>query len=162
MLATRGKGAYMACAALWRPAALASDDGNFIFARDLLRRVHAELTTYGGRSDVAIPIATYILARNELFAQDYRAARDLFSRAMELSEEQSMIWFQARSTRALGEISLLKADITGAEAWFAKTRTLCDNMGIHPDFLYIEGGYCKLGESHGGWKVFLEGRLQSS
>ncbi|KAH7920156.1 hypothetical protein BV22DRAFT_1133307 [Leucogyrophana mollusca] len=157
-----GKSTYRACAALWFRAALASDEGDFNFARDLLRRLHAELATFGGQSDIAIPIAAYISARNELFAQDYQTARDLFSRAMELSEEQSVMWFQARSARALGEISLLEKDITGAEVWFAKTKALCNNMGIHPDFLDARGGYCKLRESHGGWNLFLEGRLRST
>ncbi|KAH7919784.1 hypothetical protein BV22DRAFT_1133576 [Leucogyrophana mollusca] len=162
MLATGGKSTHVACAALWCRAALASDEGNFDFSRDLLRRLHAELATSGGRSGVAVPIATYISARNELFARDYQMARDLFSSALELSEEQSIMWYQAQSTRALGEISLLENDITGAEVWFVKTKTLCDNMGIHPDFLYVNKGYCKLKESHGGWNLFLEGRLRSS
>ncbi|KAH7917521.1 hypothetical protein BV22DRAFT_1135345 [Leucogyrophana mollusca] len=77
MLTTGGKSTHAACVALWRRAALASDEGDFNFARDLLRSLHAELTTFGGRSDVAIPIATYISARNELFAQDYQNARDV-------------------------------------------------------------------------------------
>ncbi|KAH7918729.1 hypothetical protein BV22DRAFT_1134374 [Leucogyrophana mollusca] len=162
MLATGGKSTYAACAALWCRAALASDEGDFNFARDLLHRLHTELATFGGQSDIAIPVAAYISARNELFAQDYQTARDLFSRAMELSEEQSVMWFQARSTRALGEISLLEKDITGAEVWFAKTKTLCDNMGIHPDFLYVKGDHCRLRENHGGWNLFLGGRLWTS
>ncbi|KAH7920120.1 TPR-like protein [Leucogyrophana mollusca] len=162
MLATGGKGTYQACAAMWYRAALASDEGDINLARDLLRRVHAELATYGGQSDIAVPIATYFSARNELFAQDYQTARELFSSAVEYCEEQSAMWFQARSTRALGEIYLLENDIAGAEVWFSKTVTLCDNMGIHPDFLYINAGHCKLRESHGGWNLFLEGRLRSS
>ncbi|KAH7917851.1 hypothetical protein BV22DRAFT_1135067 [Leucogyrophana mollusca] len=162
MLATGGKGTFEACAALWYRASLASDEGNFDFARDLLRRLHAELATFRGRSDLTIPIATYISARNELFAQDYQTGRELFSRALEYSEEQSILWYQARSTRALGEISFLENDITGAGIWFAKTVTLCDNMGIHPDFLYIRANHCKLRESHGGWKFFLEGQLRYS
>ncbi|KAH7919788.1 hypothetical protein BV22DRAFT_844702 [Leucogyrophana mollusca] len=162
MLATRGKSAHMACAALWHRAALASDEGDFDFARDLLRRLHAELATYGGQSHVAIPIAAYVSARNELFAQDHQTAKDQFLNAVEYSHEQSLVRFQARSTRALGEISLLENDITGAEVWFAKTMTLCDNMGIHPDFLYIKADHCKLRETHGGWNLFLEGRLRSS
>ncbi|KAH7926961.1 hypothetical protein BV22DRAFT_1193958 [Leucogyrophana mollusca] len=162
MLATGGKSPHDACVALWRRAALASDQDDFNTAEYLLRRVHIELATFGGRSDVAIPIATYISARNELFAGDYQKARKLFSSAVEYSQEQSIISYQARGTRALGEISLLEEDITDAELWFTKTRTLCDNMGIHPDFLYINVGHCQLKESHGGWKRFLEGRLQSS
>ncbi|KAH7918331.1 TPR-like protein [Leucogyrophana mollusca] len=162
MLAKGGQSTHDACVALWHRAALASDEGNFDFARDLLRRLHTELAKFRGRSNIAIPIAAYISARNELFAQDYKAARDLFSSAVEYCHEHSLLRFQARSTRALGEISLLENDITGAEFWFAKTTTLCDNMGIHPNFLYIEGGYCKLRECHGGWKLFLEGRLRSS
>ncbi|KAH7920111.1 hypothetical protein BV22DRAFT_1182122 [Leucogyrophana mollusca] len=155
MLATGGKGTYEACAALWYRAALASDEGDFDFARDLLRCLHAELATFGGRSDVAIPIAAYISARNELFTQDYQTARDLFSSAVEYCHEQSIIWCQAQSTRALGEISLLEKDVTGAEVWFAKTRALCDNMGIHPDFLYITAGNHKLKESHGNEDGFV-------
>ncbi|KAH7927082.1 hypothetical protein BV22DRAFT_1127665 [Leucogyrophana mollusca] len=162
MRATGGKSTHDACVALWHRAALASDEGDFDFARDLLRRLHAELATFGGRSDVATPIATYISARNELFAQDYQTAKNLFSRALEYSEEQSFILFQARSTRALGEISLLEKDITGVEVWFAKTVTLCDNMGIPPTFLYINGRHCKLKDSHRGWDLFLEGHLRSS
>ncbi|KAH7920118.1 hypothetical protein BV22DRAFT_1199141 [Leucogyrophana mollusca] len=162
MLSTGGKDTHEACAALWYRAALASDEGDFDFARDLLRRLHAELATFGGRSDIAIPIATYISARNELFAQDYQTARSLFSSAVEYSEEQSIMWYQARSTRGLGEISLLEKDISDAEVWFAKTKTLCDNMGIHPDFLYLKKDCCKLKGSHGGWNLFLEGRLRSS
>ncbi|KAH7920115.1 hypothetical protein BV22DRAFT_1098718 [Leucogyrophana mollusca] len=162
MLSTGGKNTHEACVALRYRAALASDEGDFNFARDLLRRVHAELATFGGQSDVAIPITTYSSARNELFARDYQTARDLFSSAVEYSHEQSIILFQAQSTRALGEISLLENDITGAEVWFAKTKILCDDMGIHPDFLYIRTGVCKLKESHRGWKLFLEGRLRSS
>ncbi|KAH7929612.1 hypothetical protein BV22DRAFT_1125538 [Leucogyrophana mollusca] len=99
MLATGGKGTHEACAALWYRATLASDEDDFTFARNLLRRVHAELATFGGRSDVTIPIATYISARNELFAQDYRLARELFLRAVEYSKEQSIISYEARSTR---------------------------------------------------------------
>ncbi|KAH7917698.1 hypothetical protein BV22DRAFT_1052256 [Leucogyrophana mollusca] len=160
MLATGGKSTHLACVALWRRAALASDEGDFVFARDLLRHVHAELAIFGGRSDVATPIATYISARNELFAGGYQTARDLFSSAVEYSHERSLISCQAQSTRALGEISLLENDIVGAEVWFSKTKTLCDDMGIHPNFLYVEGGHFRLKESHVGWKLFLEGHLR--
>ncbi|KAH7919751.1 hypothetical protein BV22DRAFT_1040606 [Leucogyrophana mollusca] len=161
VLATGVKDVHEACSALWYRAALASDEGDFSFARDLLRRLRAELAASGGRSDVAFPIVTYISARNELFAQDYPTARDLFSSAAEYSGEQSIMWYQARSTRALGEISLLENDIAGAEVWFSKTKTLCNSMGIRPEFLYVNAGHCKLKESHGGWNLFLGGRLQS-
>ncbi|KAH7917420.1 hypothetical protein BV22DRAFT_1135419 [Leucogyrophana mollusca] len=161
-LSTGGKSTHDACVALWHRAALASDEGDFNFAKDLLRCVQAELATFEGRSDVAIPVVTYISARNELFAQDFQTARDLFSSAAEYCHEQSIISCEARSVRALGEISFLEKDITGAEVWFTNAKTLCDHMGIHPDFLYIDAGHHMLKESHEGWNLFLEGRLRPS
>ncbi|KAH7902897.1 hypothetical protein BJ138DRAFT_1200161 [Hygrophoropsis aurantiaca] len=122
--------------------------------------VFVEVAVHGGQIETAL--ATFYSARNELFAQDYQKARDLFSRALEYSEELSDMDFQVKCVRALGEIALLEKDFTGANIQFAKAKSLCDDMGIHPDFLYNGLEPSRLKASHEGWKLFLEGRLPSS
>ncbi|KAH7904255.1 hypothetical protein BJ138DRAFT_1106974 [Hygrophoropsis aurantiaca] len=159
-LVSGGKEFYTAYSVLLRQGALASDGGGFDLAGDFLYRVFVEVAAHGGQAELAV--ATYYSARNELFAQDYRNARDLFSRALEYFDELSDMKYQVRCVRALGEIALLEKDFTGANMRFAKAKSLCDETGMHPDFLYNGLGFSELKTNHEGWKLFLEGHLPSS
>ncbi|KAH7908526.1 hypothetical protein BJ138DRAFT_345128, partial [Hygrophoropsis aurantiaca] len=152
-----GKKIHIACIVLLRQGALASDGGDFDLARDFLRRVFGEVAAHGGQTELAL--ATYYSARNELFAQDYQKARDVFSRALEYFDELSDTTSQVQCVRALGEIALLEKDFSGANMQFAKAKSLCDETGMHPDFLYNGLAPSRLKASHEGWKLFLEGHL---
>ncbi|KAH7904341.1 hypothetical protein BJ138DRAFT_1166687 [Hygrophoropsis aurantiaca] len=155
-----GESIYTTCNVLLHQVALASDRGDFNLARYFLRRIFVELAAHGGQTELAL--ATYYSARNELFAQDYQKARDLFSRALKYFDELSDMMFQVKCVRALGEIALLEKDFTGANMQFARAKYLRDETGIHPDFLYNGSVPSRLKASHGGWKLFLEGHLPSS
>ncbi|KAH7904007.1 hypothetical protein BJ138DRAFT_1187220 [Hygrophoropsis aurantiaca] len=159
-LASGGKDVFTACFVLLSQVSLTSDEGDFDTARDILRRVFVEVAARGGQAELAL--ATYYSARNELFAQDYQKARDIFSRALEYSAELSDMLDQVKCVRALGEIALLEKDFTSANMQFAKAKSLCDETGMHPDFLYNGLDHSRLKASHEGWKLFLEGRLPSS
>ncbi|KAH7906080.1 hypothetical protein BJ138DRAFT_673348 [Hygrophoropsis aurantiaca] len=159
-LASGGKHIYTACFVLFHQVALASDGGDFDLARDFLHRVFVEVAAHGGQTELAF--ATYYSARNELFAQEIQKARDLFSRALKSFDELSDMLDQVQCIRALGEITLLEKDFTGANMQFAKAKSLCDETGIHPDFLYNGPEHSRLKASHDGWKLFLEGHLLCS
>ncbi|KAH7907620.1 hypothetical protein BJ138DRAFT_460116 [Hygrophoropsis aurantiaca] len=159
-LVPEGKDVYTACSVLFHQGALASDGGDFDLARDFFRRVFVEVAAHGGQTEPAL--ATYYSARNELFAQEYHKGRDLFSKALEYFAELSYMTLQVKCVRALGEIALLEKDFTGANLQFVKAKSLCDELGIHPDFLYNGLSPSKLKASHQGWKLFLEGHLLSS
>ncbi|KAH7908512.1 hypothetical protein BJ138DRAFT_1012630, partial [Hygrophoropsis aurantiaca] len=154
------KDIYTACFVLFHQVALASDGGDFDLARDFLRRIFIELVPHGGQTELAF--ATYYSARNELFAQDSRKARDLFSRALEYFDELSDTTSQVQCVRALGEIAFLEKDFIGANMQFSKAKSLCDKTGIHPDFLYNGPEPARLKASHEGWGLFLEDHLLSS
>ncbi|KAH7922641.1 hypothetical protein BV22DRAFT_642183 [Leucogyrophana mollusca] len=162
-LASEGNDVDVTCRVLWQQAALASDQGYFDCARDILTRAFVEMTTHGWQSADTIAMTNDCSARNELFAGDYAKARELFLGAANFYDETSDLDLQTRSSRALGEIAHLEGDIAGARKWFTKTKSLCDNTGTHPDFLYIGNPWTQLKGDHGGWKLFLErlGRLPS-
>ncbi|KAH7918004.1 hypothetical protein BV22DRAFT_1100721 [Leucogyrophana mollusca] len=161
-LASEGNDVHNTCRVLWHQAALASDQGHFDCARDILRRAFGEMATRGWQSAQTIAMTNDCSARNELFAGDYEKARELFLGVVNSCVETSDLELQIRSTRALGEIALLDGDFAGAQLWFTKTRSLCDASGAHPDFLYSQNLYAQLKESHEGWKLFLRGRLPSA
>ncbi|KAH7918740.1 TPR-like protein [Leucogyrophana mollusca] len=160
-LASEGNNIDFTCRVLWQQAALASDQGHFDCARDILMRAFVEMTTHGWQSVSTIAMTNDCSARNELFAGDYEKARELFLGVEDSCDETSDLELQIRSSRALGEIALLEGDITGARKWFTKTKSLCDGTGTHPDFLYIGNPHTRLKEEHNGWKLFLKGRLPS-
>ncbi|KAH7922653.1 hypothetical protein BV22DRAFT_1131257 [Leucogyrophana mollusca] len=147
---------------LWAQAALASDQGHFDRARDILTCAFGEMATHGWQSTDTIAMTNDCSARNELFAGEYKKARELFAMVVNSCDETSDLELQTRGTRALGEIALLERDFTGAREWFTKTISLCDVTGTHPDFLYIGNPHAQLKESHEGWKLFLEGHLPSA
>ncbi|KAH7922666.1 hypothetical protein BV22DRAFT_1048747 [Leucogyrophana mollusca] len=161
-LASEGNDVHHTCDVLWEQAALASDRGDFDHARDILMRAFGEMATHGWQSADTTAMTNDCSARNELFAGDYEKARELFLGVVSLSDELSDFELQTRSSRALGEIALLEGDIAGARKWFTKTKSLCDETGRHPDFLYIGNEHAQLKEEHHGWKLFLEGRLPSA
>ncbi|KAH7922645.1 hypothetical protein BV22DRAFT_1048734 [Leucogyrophana mollusca] len=150
------------CRVLWYQAALASDQGHFDRAGDILKRAFGEMAIHGWQSAETIAMTNDCSARNALFAGDYEKARGLFLGVVNSSDEISDFELQTRSSRALGEIALLEGDITGARKWFTKTKSLCDDTGRHPDFLYSQNLYAQLREEHVGWKLYLEGRLPSA
>ncbi|KAH7917477.1 TPR-like protein, partial [Leucogyrophana mollusca] len=161
-LASKGNDVDDTCAMLWEQAALASDQGHFDYARDILTRTFVEMTTHGWQSANTIAMTNDCFARNELFAGDYKKARELFAMAVDSCDETFDLELQPRSTRALGEIALLEGDIVGARKWFTNTKSLCDDTGIHPDCLYVGNPHTRLKEEHNGWKLFLEGCLPSA
>ncbi|KAH7922636.1 TPR-like protein, partial [Leucogyrophana mollusca] len=161
-LASKGSDVDTACRMLQAQAALASDQAHFDRARDILRSAFGEIATHRWQSAQTIAMTNDCSARNELFAGDYEKAKELFLGMANLSDELSDFELQPRSTRALGEIALLEEDIAGARMWFTKTKSLCDDTGIHPDCLYVGNPHALLKEEHNGWRLFLEGRLLSA
>ncbi|KAH7918282.1 TPR-like protein, partial [Leucogyrophana mollusca] len=160
-LASKGSDVDFTCQVLWEQAALASDLGDFDRARVILTRAFGEMTAHGWQSANTIAMTNDCSARNELFAGDYKKARELLAVVVDSYDETSDIDLQTRSARALGEIALLEGDIAGARNWFTRAKALCDATGRHPDFLYITNEYARLKEEHTGWRLFLEGRLLS-
>ncbi|KAH7918923.1 hypothetical protein BV22DRAFT_1134229 [Leucogyrophana mollusca] len=160
-LASEGNNVDFACRVLWHQAALSSDQGHFDRARDILVRAFDEMATHGWQSANTTAMTNDCSARNEFFAGDYKKARELFEMVVDSCDEMSDLELQTRSSRALGEIALLEGDIAGAREWFTKTKSICDETGTHPDFLYVWNEFSQLKEEHDGWKLFLEGHLQS-
>ncbi|KAH7918930.1 hypothetical protein BV22DRAFT_888516 [Leucogyrophana mollusca] len=150
------------CRVLWYQAALTSDRGDFDRARDILTRAFGEMATHGWQSADTTAMTNDCSARNELFAGDFEKAKELFLGVLDSCDEISDFELRTRSSRALGEIALLEGDIAGARQWFTKAKSLCDETGTHPDFLYITNEHAQLKEEHNGWKLFLEGRLPSA
>ncbi|KAH7918920.1 hypothetical protein BV22DRAFT_1134228 [Leucogyrophana mollusca] len=161
-LASEGNDVGFICRVLWHLAALASDLGEFDHARDILRRAFDEMAIRGWQSVSTTAMTNDYSARNEFFAGDYKKARELFAMVVDSCNEMSDLELQTRSSRALGEIALLEGDTAGAREWFIKTKRICDEMGTHPDFLYVWNDFSQLKEEHDGWKLFLEGRLPST
>ncbi|KAH7918279.1 hypothetical protein BV22DRAFT_1134704 [Leucogyrophana mollusca] len=161
-LAPKGSDVGYACRILQAQAALASDQGHFDRARDILTRAFDEMATHGWQSAETIAMTNDCSARNELFAGDFEKAKELFLGVVDSSDEISDFELQTRSSRALGEIALLEGDNAGARKWFTKTKSLCDDTGRHPDFLYVGNEHTQLKEEHNGWRLFLEGRLPSA
>ncbi|KAH7918925.1 TPR-like protein [Leucogyrophana mollusca] len=161
-LASEGNDVDNTCQVLWVQAALASDQGGFDRARDILARAFGEIATHGWQSPNTMAMTNACSARNELFAEDYEKARELFLGVVDSCDETSDLDLQTRSSRALGEIALLEGDIVGARKWFTKTKSLCDEAGIHSDFLYVGNSHAQLKEEHNGWRSFLEGRVSSA
>ncbi|KAH7917612.1 TPR-like protein [Leucogyrophana mollusca] len=158
-LASEGNDVHYTCRVLWHQAALASDLGEFDHARDILTCAFGEMAIHGRQSANTIAMTHDCSARNELFAGDYKKARELFAMVVDSCDETSDLELQTRSSRALGEIALLEGDIAGAREWFTKTKSLCDKTGVHPDFLYIGNPWAQLKGEHDGWKLFLETHL---
>ncbi|KAH7918284.1 hypothetical protein BV22DRAFT_1186694 [Leucogyrophana mollusca] len=161
-LASKGNDVDDTYRVLWEQATLDSDREDFDRARDILTRAFGEMATRGWQSAQTIAMMNDCSARNELFAGDYKTARELFLGVVDSGDEISDFELQIRSSRALGEIALLEGDIAGARKWFTKTKSLCDETGTHPDFLYFGNPQTQLKEEHNGWKLFLEGRLPSA
>ncbi|KAH7918019.1 TPR-like protein [Leucogyrophana mollusca] len=161
-IASKGNDVHDTCRVLWHQAALASYLGDFDCARDILRHAFGEMAIHGWNSAETIAMTNDCSARNEFFAQDYEKAKEIFLGVVNSSDELSDFELQTRSSRALGEIALLEGDVAGARKWFSKTKSLCDETGIHPDFLYVGNEHAQLMEEHDGWESYLEGRLPST
>jgi len=150
-LAFKGHDVPGAGATLSLKAALSTDQGFFELARNQIARAISETTISNESENCDMATCVYIGARNELFAQEYHKAKELFHRAMGHFNVLSDVRFKARSTRALGEIALLEKDCVSAKAWFTETKLLCDFMGIPPELLYICFNCYALRDTVKGW-----------
>ncbi|KAJ8584211.1 hypothetical protein M405DRAFT_866414 [Rhizopogon salebrosus TDB-379] len=133
---------------------VASMQGNYDLARELIHKT-AESAL---RSTYIFIHRSYACARVELTAEEYDKAESYFIATIEGCDVQSELVLKAFSVRGLGEVAFAHGDFAVAAHHFAKTRSLCAEMGVPPRNLYSCEPLLTLSERFEGWVVFLEGR----
>ena len=106
-------------------------------------RNHAEraiLLASEGRSNNSYRRSLLTSGHIEMFAHEYSKARDLLWSALIVRDEESL-GTTALVYRALGEVAALEKDMEGAERYFSKINSLCDEMGIPTRCLYNDEEY---------------------
>jgi hypothetical protein len=133
---------------------VASMQGNYDLARELIHK-SAESAL---RSTYIFILRSYASAHVELTAEEYDMAESYFIATIESCNVQSELMFKTFSVRGLGEVAFAHGDFALAAHHFAKTRSLCAEMGVPPRNLYSCEPLLTLSERFEGWVVFLEGR----
>ncbi|KAF8345332.1 hypothetical protein F5887DRAFT_178642 [Amanita rubescens] len=137
-------------------AAVASNQDDFIRAREQINEAAKKVTLSDNSKNMNLAYCVYISARNELFANELLESRDRFSKANDMFKELGDIRFRARCERALGEIAFLENDSQEADDRFEKVQSLCEDMGISAELLYICFSSFFLKDSFEGWKTYQE------
>ena len=137
-------------------AAATSNQGDFIHAREQINKAAHKLTLPDNSKNTDLAICAYISARNELFANELLESQKQFSQANVIFEELGDIRFRARCERALGEIAFLRNDFREADNRFEKVQSLCKDMHIPAELLYICLSSFFLKDSFVGWKTYQE------
>jgi tetratricopeptide (TPR) repeat protein len=132
---------------------VASTQGNYDLARELIHKT-AESAP---RSTYIYILRSYASARVELTAEEYDRAKSYFIATIEGCNVQSELMLKTFSVRGLGEVAFAHGDFALAADHFAKTRSLCAEMGVPPRNLYSCEPLLTLPERFRGWAVFLEG-----
>ncbi|OJA13904.1 hypothetical protein AZE42_07844 [Rhizopogon vesiculosus] len=143
---------------VWK-AVIASDQGNYDLARELIHKSSGpieSLTLHDARSFL---YRIYHAGQVELAAGQYHRAESYFACTIEGCDMQGDIRFKTFSLRGLGEVALARDNLNLAKQRFAETQSLCAETGVPPRNLYSCALFCALPERFEGWMLFLEGRL---
>ncbi|KAJ8587770.1 hypothetical protein M405DRAFT_821009 [Rhizopogon salebrosus TDB-379] len=133
---------------------VASKQGNYDLARELIHKT----AEFAPRSTNNFIHTSYASAHVELTAGKYDTAESYFIATIEGCDVQSVLVLKAFSVRGLGEVAFAHGDFPLAAHHFAKTRSLCTEMGLPPRNLYSCYPFKALPERFEGWVLFLEGR----
>ncbi|KAJ8585535.1 hypothetical protein M405DRAFT_844470 [Rhizopogon salebrosus TDB-379] len=133
-------------------AVIASNQGNYELARDLLHKASEPLEFFTLHSALVFLYKSYGSALVELTAGEYNRAEFHFIATSEGSDMQGNLQFKAFSIRGLGEVTFARGNFAVAAQCFAETWSLCTEMGVPPRKLYT------LPERFEGWALFLECR----
>ncbi|KAJ8584213.1 hypothetical protein M405DRAFT_827177 [Rhizopogon salebrosus TDB-379] len=133
---------------------VASKQGNYELAREL---IHKTAKSALRSTDIFIH-RSYASAHVEVTAEEYDMAESYFIATIEGCDVQSELVLKAFSVRGLGEVTFAHGDFALAAHHFAKTWSLCTEMGVPPQNLYSCYPFHALPKRFEGWAVFLEGR----
>jgi tetratricopeptide (TPR) repeat protein len=133
---------------------VASKQGNYDLARELIHKT----AEFAPRNTNNFIHKSYASAHVELTAGKYDRAESYFIATIEDCDVQSVLTLKAFSVRGLGEVAFAHGDFPLAAHHFAKTRSLCTEMGLPPRNLYSCYPFDALPERFEGWALFLEGR----
>jgi tetratricopeptide (TPR) repeat protein len=139
-------------------AVVASNQGNYDFARDLINKASEPLEFFALNSGRGFLHRSYGSARIELTAGEYDRAEFHFTATIEGSDMQGNLLFKAFNIRGLGEVAFAHGNFAVAAQRFAETRSLCAEMGVPPGKLYSCYPFSALPERFEGWALFLERR----
>ena len=139
-------------------AAITSDQDDFICAREQINEAAKKVTLSDNSKNMLLALCIYISARNELFANELVESQQRFSKANAMFQELGDIRFRARCERALGEIAFLQKNSEEADNRFEKVQSLCEEMGISAELLYICSPSFFLKDSFEGWKTYQGNR----
>ncbi|OAX37543.1 hypothetical protein K503DRAFT_227290 [Rhizopogon vinicolor AM-OR11-026] len=143
---------------IWR-AVIASDQGNYDLARELIHKSSGpieSLTLSNARSFLHI---TYNAGQVELAAGQYHRAESYFASTIEGCDMQGDVRIKTFSLRGLGEVAFAQGNLNLAAQRFAETQSLCTETGVPPRNLYSCAPFCARQERFEGWMLFLEGQL---
>jgi tetratricopeptide (TPR) repeat protein len=142
---------------VWK-AVVASKQGNYDLARDLIHKASEPLEFFALRSARVFLHRSYGSACIELTTGEYDRAEFHFIAIIEGSDMQDDLQFKAFSIRGLGEVAFARSNFAVAEQRFAETRSLCAEMGVPPRKLYSCLPFSTLPERFEGWALYLECR----
>ncbi|KAG0697448.1 hypothetical protein DFH29DRAFT_149125 [Suillus ampliporus] len=146
---------------LWytvRKAVVASRQGNYGLARELIQQTSESFEVFALRCARTYIHRSYGSACIELAAGEYVRAKSHFTATIEGCDIQGNLHAKSWSTRGLGEVAFVQGSFAVAAECFAKTQSLCSEMGVPPKHLYSCSLLSALPDKFEGWVLFLEGR----
>jgi tetratricopeptide (TPR) repeat protein len=139
-------------------AVVASNQGNYALARNLMHKASEPLGFLALRSAHVFLYRSYCSAHVELTAGEYDRAKFYFTGMIEDSDMQGNLHFKAFGIRGLGEVAFARGNFAVAAQRFAETQSLCTEMGVPPWKLHSCFPFSALPERFKGWALFLECR----
>ena len=140
-------------------AVIATAEGRFDDAKDLIKRSGEELKIHGIVSAENRWLTLYTSGVVEFASGHLPEALQLFAQAKAYCTAQQEFQIRAFSTRAMGEISYLQKDSAGTKAYFEETVSICHDAGIIPELLYRRSSQAFLNNAPPttceGWPHFL-------
>ncbi|KAG0697452.1 hypothetical protein DFH29DRAFT_1022144 [Suillus ampliporus] len=146
---------------LWytvRKAVVASRQGNYDLARELIQQTSGPFEVFALRNARTFIYRSYGSACIELVAGEYDRAESHFTATIEGCDIQGDLHVKSWSICGLGEVAFARSNFTVAAECFAKTQSLCSEMGVPPRHLYSCTPFSALPDKFAGWVLFLEGR----
>jgi len=114
-------------------AVVASKQGNYDQARELIHKTSGPFEFFGLRSAYTFLHTSYVSTSIELTAGKYDRTASHFTTTIEGCDMQGDLLFKAFSQCGLGEIA---GKLALAAERFTQTRSLCTEMGVIPRNLY--------------------------
>ncbi|KAG2035401.1 hypothetical protein BDR03DRAFT_962563 [Suillus americanus] len=146
---------------LWytvRKAVLASKQGNYDLARELIQKASELSQIFALRNARLFLHQSYGSACIELIAGECSSAETYFATTIEACDVQGNLVYKAFGMRGLGEIAFARSDFALATHCFKETASLCFEMGVPPQHLYSCFQFDTLPDRFKGWLLFLEGQ----